>query len=72
MWSIDLFTIRLREQGGTNILFYKVKNELKGFYPPISFSIPEIENVQHAIKESYHSVFLRLKICNMQLKNPIS
>jgi hypothetical protein len=53
MWSIDLFIVRLRENVGTNSLWYKVKNELKGFYPPISFSIPEIENVQHAIKESY-------------------
>ena len=51
MRSIDLFTIKLRENGGTNRLWYKMKNELNGFYPPISFSIPEIENIYDAIKQ---------------------
>ena len=31
--------------------WYKMKNELNGFYPPISFSIPEIENIYDAIKQ---------------------
>jgi len=55
MQSIDLFTIRLRENGGTNVLFYKIKNELKrvGINYCIFQTIPEIENMQHAIKESY-------------------
>ena len=55
MQSIDLFTIRLRENGGTNVLFYKIKNELKrvGINYCIFQTILEIENMQHAIKESY-------------------
>jgi hypothetical protein len=55
MWSIDLFTIGLRENGGTNILFYKIINELKqvDINYCIFQTIPEIENIQHAIKESY-------------------
>jgi hypothetical protein len=55
MQSIDLFTIRLRENGGTNVLFYKIKNELErvGINYCIFQTILEIENMQHAIKESY-------------------
>lgn len=55
MWSIDLFIARLRENGGTNILWHKLRKELKetGINYFISFNIPEIENVQFAIKESY-------------------
>lgn len=56
MWSIELFAVRrLKENDGTNTLWYKLRNELRevGINYYISFSIPEIENVQHAIKESY-------------------
>jgi hypothetical protein len=54
MQSIDLFTIRLRENGGTNVLFYKIKNELKrvGINYCIFQTIPEIENIYDAIKQS--------------------
>lgn len=55
MWSIELFTVRLRENDGTNMLWYKLRNELRevGINYYISFSIPEIENMQDVIKESY-------------------
>jgi hypothetical protein len=54
MWSINLFTISLRENGGTNRLWYKITDELRviGINNYFHYNIPEIENMQHIIKES--------------------